>query len=106
MALTDTQTLEGTPEQLTVLLKKLPHQKQYRLVEVEEKESLPKHSDETASKDTATMALLKSWLEEDATDDPEEIREAEAELLEFKRNMNLPRKEGGMRLHYPEAETQ
>ena len=53
---------------------------------------------------TATMALLKSWLEEDATDDPEELRIAEEELLEFKRNMNLPRKEVGGRLPYPEAE--
>lgn len=52
----------------------------------------------------ASIALLQSWLEEDATDDPDEIRQAEEELLEFKRNMNLPRKEAGARLHYPEAE--
>jgi len=56
-------------------------------------------------KDTATMALLKSWIEEAPTD-PEEIRKAEEELLEFKRNMNLPRKIGEMRLLYPEAETE
>ena len=55
-------------------------------------------------KQTATMALMKSWLEEDATDDPEEIRAAEEELREFKRNMNLPRKETGARLLYPDAE--
>ncbi len=55
-------------------------------------------------KQTATMALMKSWLEEDATDDPEEIRAAEEELREFKRNMNLPRKEVGARLLYPEVE--
>jgi hypothetical protein len=53
---------------------------------------------------TATMALMQSWIEEDATDDPEEIRAAEEELREFKRNMNLPRKETGARLLYPEAE--
>ena len=53
---------------------------------------------------TPTMALMKLWLEQDATDDPEEIREAEEDLLEFKRNMNLPRKEAGARLHYPEVE--
>jgi len=55
-------------------------------------------------KQTATMALMQSWLEEDATDDPEEIRAAEEDLREFKRNMNLPRKETGARLHYPEVE--
>ena len=53
---------------------------------------------------TASMALMKQWLEEDATDDPEEIRAAEEDLREFKRNMNLPRKEAGARLLYPEEE--
>lgn len=55
-------------------------------------------------KNAASIALLKSWLEEDATDDPDEMRQAEEELREFKRNMNLPRKETGARLHYPEVE--
>lgn len=50
------------------------------------------------------MALMRSWLDEDATDDPEEIRAAKEELREFKRNMNQPRKEAGARLLYPEAE--
>ena len=54
--------------------------------------------------ETPTMALMRSWLEEDATDDPEEIRAAEEELREFKRNMNQPRKETGARLLYPEVE--
>ena len=54
--------------------------------------------------ETATMALMKAWLEEDATDDPEEIRQAEEELREFKHNMNLPRKAAGARLLYPEVE--
>jgi hypothetical protein len=53
---------------------------------------------------TATMALMRDWLEEDATDDPEELRAAEAELRDFKRNMNLPRREAGARLLYPEVE--
>lgn len=57
-----------------------------------------------AQQETATMALMRSWLEEDATDDPEELRAAEEELREFKRNMNQPRKEAGARLLYPEAE--
>ena len=38
--------------------------------------------------DYATIALLKKWREEDATDDPELIRIAEEELAEFKRAMN------------------
>lgn len=53
---------------------------------------------------TPTMAIMKAWLEEDATDDPMALRVAEEELREFKRNMNLPRKETGARLLYPEAE--
>lgn len=57
-----------------------------------------------SAKQTPTMALMKAWLEEDATDDPEEICAAEEELREFKRNMNLPRKEAGARLLYPEVE--
>jgi hypothetical protein len=57
-----------------------------------------------APSDTPTMTLLRSWLEEDATDDPEEIRAAEEELRQFKRNMNRPRQEAGARLLYPEAE--
>lgn len=66
-------------------------------VELHVFETKPKH-------ETATMALMKSWLEEDATDDPDEIRQAEEELREFKRNMNLPRKETGARLLYPEVD--
>ena len=54
--------------------------------------------------DDPTIALLQSWLEEDATDDPEELRAADEELREFKRNMNQPRKEAGARLLYPEVE--
>jgi hypothetical protein len=54
--------------------------------------------------ETPTMALMRKWLEEDATSDPAEQRAAEKELTEFKRNMNRPRKEAGARLLYPEAE--
>ncbi len=58
----------------------------------------------SANPETATMTLLRSWLEEDATDNAEEVAEAEADLLAFKRGMNAPRKEAGTRLPYPEAE--
>jgi len=50
-----------------------------------------------------TVALLEAWTA-DAPTDPHAIREAEDDLREFKRNMNLPRKEAGALLHYPEAE--
>ncbi len=52
----------------------------------------------------ATIALLQSWLDEDATNDPDEIRAAEEELAELKRNMNAPRKEAGERLLFPDVE--
>jgi hypothetical protein len=50
-----------------------------------------------------TIALLKSWIAQAPTD-PEEIKAAEEDLREFKRNMNLPRKQAGARLLYPEVE--
>lgn len=55
-------------------------------------------------KAAASIALLQSWLAEDATDDPDELRQAQEDLDEFKRNMNAPRKEAGARLLYPEVE--
>jgi len=39
--------------------------------------------------DDPTITLLESWIAEAPTD-PEAIREAEEDLREFKRNMNLP----------------
>jgi hypothetical protein len=65
----------------------------------------PQIAEETATLEkTATMALMRSWLEEDATDDPAEQQAAEQELREFKRGMNESRQEAGARLLYPEAE--
>ena len=52
---------------------------------------------------SASIALLRAWIAE-APKDPAAIREAEEDLREFKRNMNLPRKESATRLHYPDAE--
>jgi hypothetical protein len=49
----------------------------------------------------ATRDLLRAWREEDATSDPEAIRQAEEELAEFKRAMNEPRAAAGARLLYP-----
>jgi hypothetical protein len=49
----------------------------------------------------ASIALLESWLEEEATDDPEEIRQAQQELDEFKRAINAERERAGARRIYP-----
>ena len=49
----------------------------------------------------ATRELLRAWREEDATDNPEEIRKAEEELTAFKEAMNAPRAGAGARLLYP-----
>lgn len=50
----------------------------------------------------AAIALLTSWLAEEATDDPEQIRRAEEELVEFKHNLNGNRAATGERLLFPE----
>ena len=49
----------------------------------------------------ATIALIQQWIDEDATDDPEEIAAAERELEEFKAAMNAERVRAGARLLYP-----
>jgi hypothetical protein len=36
----------------------------------------------------AMAQLVQSWMDQDATSDPEEVRRAEAELAAFKRAMN------------------
>lgn len=67
-------------------------------VQLEARYSEPLNADNDAS-----IALLEAWLA-DAPTESDAICEAEADLREFKRNMNLPRKETGARLHYPEVE--
>jgi hypothetical protein len=96
---------DGTAQELASVLAQRP-QGRFRLVELE-RDGEPTPDETTSATDpgnAASIALLRSWLEEDATDDPDEIRKAEAELSDFKRNMNLPRKEAGTRLLYPEVE--
>jgi hypothetical protein len=51
--------------------------------------------------DTATLDLLAAWREQDATTDPEKIREAEEELADFKKAMNESRKTVGEPLLFP-----
>jgi hypothetical protein len=86
------KTFKGTWDQVRARIGEIPNTSEVELRIFEPKPQ------------TATMALMKSWLEEDATEDPDEIRAAEEELREFKRNMNLPRKQAGARLLYPEVE--
>lgn len=49
----------------------------------------------------ATRDLMHRWREEDATEEPEEIRKAEEELAEFKRALNAPRIAAGARRLFP-----
>jgi hypothetical protein len=51
--------------------------------------------------DTATLKLLAAWKAEDATTDPERLREADEEIAEFKKAMNENRSATGARLLFP-----
>jgi hypothetical protein len=51
--------------------------------------------------DIATLELLAVWKNEDATMDPEKIREADEEIAEFKKAMNETRAAVGARLLFP-----
>ena len=50
---------------------------------------------------TATLELLAAWTAEDATSDPEKMREADIEIAEFKNAMNENRAAVGARLLFP-----
>ena len=49
----------------------------------------------------AAIALLRAWLQEEATDDPEVIASAQKDLDEFKQNLNANRLAGGERPLFP-----
>ncbi|MCX6379918.1 MAG: hypothetical protein NT023_10655 [Armatimonadetes bacterium] len=49
---------------------------------------MPPASVKPIDDENAAIALLQSWLVSEATDSPEEIRQAEEDLAEFQRNMN------------------
>ena len=55
----------------------------------------------TGAIDTETLELLAAWAREDATDDPEELRDAQKELDDFKKAMNENRTACGERILYP-----
>ncbi len=51
--------------------------------------------------DTATLELLAAWKTEDATTDPEKLRDADEEIATFKKAMNESRAATGARLLFP-----
>jgi hypothetical protein len=55
------------------------------------------------SVDTGTLELLAAWKAEDATTDPEKLREADEQIAEFKKAMNENRAATGARLLFPRA---
>ena len=66
-------------------------------VRVYEPEAAPKVS----AKNTAAIAYLKQRIAEDATEDPEEIRKADAEVQELMESLNRNRIEAGERPLFP-----
>jgi len=54
-----------------------------------------------SSSDTATLELLAAWKSQDATTDPEKLREADDEVARFKKAMNANRAAAGARLLFP-----
>ena len=57
----------------------------------------PETASEVSVKNASAIALLNQWLAEDATDDPEEIRRADAEVNELMENLDKNRIEAGER---------
>ena len=53
------------------------------------------------AENAAAIAQLQAWLKEEATDDPEEIRKADAEVAELMDNLNRNRIESGERPLFP-----
>ncbi len=94
------EVIEGTGEELIELLNRHPDDR-YRLVKITENGGSMEKSEPIDAENLAAIALLNSYLEMEATDDPEEIRRAEEELGEFKRNMNANRASTGERPVFP-----
>ena len=71
------------------------------------KENLPQvQPAETPAVDAenaAAIAQIRAWMEEEATNDPEEIRKADAELRELMQNLNKNRVESGEMPLFPDA---
>lgn len=56
---------------------------------------------ELESVDWGTLALLAAWRAEDATEDLDELREADEEILAFKKSMNENRAAVGAEPIFP-----
>ena len=54
-----------------------------------------------SARNAAAIAQLQAWKEEEVTDDPEEIRKADAGLHELMQNLNKNRIESGERPLFP-----
>lgn len=70
------------------------------------KENLPPVSagpeaPQISAKNAAAIAQLQAWKEEEFTDDPEELRQADADLNELLQNLNKNRIESGERPLFP-----
>ncbi len=95
---------EGTPQELALYLAQRP-QGRFRLIELETDQEPSRTAGETKhvidAENAAALTLLKSWLAEAATDDPEEIRKSEEEYDELKRNLNANRALTGERPVFP-----
>jgi hypothetical protein len=61
---------------------------------------LPEAPEPETSEDR-TLALLAQWRAEDTTDDPEELARRDAELVEFKANLNANRAATGEEPLFP-----
>ena len=94
---------EGTPQELAPYLAQRPTGR-FRLIELEAEEAtsvIEQAKPVLGAKNAAAIAYFERRLKEEATDDPEELRNAEEELAEFKRNMNANREATGERLVFP-----
>ena len=61
----------------------------------------PEDRPEVSAKNAAAIAYLKQRIAEEATNDPEEIRKANAEVNELMGNLNRNRIEAGERPLFP-----
>ena len=95
---------EGTPRELAPYLAQHPDRR-FRLIDLALEAEAAAGTDKARpvidAENTAAIALLEFWLQEDATDDPEEIRKSEEEYAELKRNLNANRAATGERLIFP-----
>jgi hypothetical protein len=95
-----TLTIDVTPESLTRL--EAQAQEEGKPLEEFLRSELERLAAPTlTAKQKAAIALLDAWRAEDATEDPDELARRDAELEEFKANINANRAATGERRIYP-----